>query len=51
MEYRQLGNSSLTPSVITFGAWAAGGWMWGGVERKDAIDAIKASYDFGVNAI
>lgn len=51
MEYRKLGNSSLTPSVITFGAWAAGGWMWGGVERKDAIDAIRASYDLGVNAI
>lgn len=51
MEYRKLGNSSLTPSVITFGAWAAGGWMWGGVERKDAIDAIRASFDLGVNAI
>jgi|SRR6218665_304060 len=51
MEYRKLGNSSLTPSVITFGAWAAGGWMWGGVERKDAIDAIRASLDLGVNAI
>lgn len=25
--------------------------MWGGTERKDAIDAIKASYDLGVNAI
>ncbi|PZR26761.1 MAG: aldo/keto reductase [Citrobacter freundii] len=51
MEYRKLGNSSLTPSVITFGAWAAGGWMWGGVERKDAVDAIRASFDLGVNAI
>jgi aryl-alcohol dehydrogenase-like predicted oxidoreductase len=39
------------PSVITFGAWAAGGWMWGGVERKDAIDAIRTSFDLGVNAI
>jgi len=38
-------------SVITFGAWAAGGWMWGGTERKDAVDAIRASYDLGVNAI
>lgn len=51
MEYRKLGNSSLTPSVITFGAWAAGGWMWGGAESKDAIDAIRASYELGVNAI
>lgn len=51
MEYRKLGNSSLKPSVITFGAWAAGGWMWGGSERKDAVEAIRASYDLGVNTI
>ena len=29
MEYRKLGNSDLNVSVVTFGAWAAGGWMWG----------------------
>ncbi|MDM8174550.1 MULTISPECIES: aldo/keto reductase [Olivibacter] len=51
MKYRKLGETDLNPSVITFGAWAAGGWMWGGTERKDAIDAIKASYELGVNTI
>lgn len=51
MEYRQLGNSDLKASVVTFGAWAAGGWMWGGTERKDAVKAIRASYDEGVTAI
>lgn len=51
MEYRQLGDSDLQVSAITFGAWAAGGWMWGGTERKDAINAIKASYDLGVTSI
>lgn len=51
MEYRQTGDSDLAISAITFGAWAAGGWMWGGTERKGAIDAIKASYDLGVTAI
>ncbi|MGZ8551952.1 MAG: aldo/keto reductase [Chitinophagaceae bacterium] len=51
MEYRQLGQSDLELSVITFGAWAIGGWMWGGAERKDAIDAIKASYNHGVTSI
>ena len=35
MEYRRLGKSDLQVSVVTFGAWAAGGWMWGGRERKD----------------
>jgi aryl-alcohol dehydrogenase-like predicted oxidoreductase len=51
MEYRQLGNTDLKVSAITFGAWAIGGWMWGGAERKDALEAIKASYDQGVTSI
>ncbi len=51
MEYRQLGESGLSASAITFGAWAIGGWMWGGAERKDALEAIRASYDQGVTSI
>ncbi len=51
MEYRKLGHSDLEISAITFGAWAAGGWMWGSTDRNDAIDAIKASYDVGVTSI
>ncbi len=42
MEYRQLGTSPVKASVITFGAWAIGGWMWGGSDRKEAVDAIKS---------
>ncbi|MBB6236629.1 aryl-alcohol dehydrogenase-like predicted oxidoreductase [Pedobacter sp. AK013] len=51
MEYRKIGNSELELSVITFGAWAAGGWMWGSTDRNDAINAIKAGYDLGVTSI
>src|ERR1700704_5697058 len=51
MEYRKIGGSDLELSVITFGAWAAGGWMWGGTERNDAIKAIRAAYDLGVTSI
>ena len=51
MEYRKLGDSDLEVSVITFGAWAAGGWMWGGSERKEAVEAIRASYEQGVTSI
>ncbi len=51
MEYRKISNTDLKLSVITFGAWAAGGWMWGKTDRKDAIDAIRASYDLGVTSI
>ncbi len=51
MKYRTLGNTDLELSVITFGAWAAGGWMWGGADRKQAVEAILASYDEGVTSI
>lgn len=51
MQYRNLGDSDLAVSVVTFGAWAVGGWMWGGAERKEAIKAIRSAYDFGVTSI
>lgn len=51
MEFRRIGNTDLRLSTITFGAWAAGGWLWGGAERKDAVDAIRASIDMGVTSI
>lgn len=51
MEYRQIGTSDLQLSAICFGAWAAGGWMWGGTERKDAVAAVRAAYDMGVTTI
>jgi aryl-alcohol dehydrogenase-like predicted oxidoreductase len=51
MEKRKLGTSPVEASVITFGAWAIGGWMWGGADRKEALEAIRASYDQGVTSI
>lgn len=51
MEYRKLGHSDLEVSAITFGAWAAGGWMWGGTERSEAVKAIQAGFDYGVSSI
>ena len=51
MELKQLGTSSVKVTPIAFGAWAIGGWMWGGAEEKEAIKAIKASLDAGVTTI
>ena len=51
MEFRQLGETDLQVSAITFGAWAAGGWMWGGAESNDAVEAIRAGYDLGMTSI
>ncbi len=50
MEYRKLGNSGLALSAITYGAFAIGGNMWGGNERKDSIAAVHASLDNGVTS-
>ncbi|MCW8849122.1 MAG: aldo/keto reductase [Melioribacteraceae bacterium] len=51
MEYRKLGLSDLDVSVVTFGAWATGGWKWGGNDKSESIKAILASYDLGVTSI
>ncbi len=51
MEYRQIGESSIQASAISFGAWAIGGWMWGGADRKEALEAILAAYELGVTTI
>lgn len=51
MIYRKLGNSDLDASVIALGTWVMGGWMWGGAEESESIEAIHASLDAGVNLI
>lgn len=51
MEYRQIGESGIEASAITFGAWAIGGWMWGGADREQALEAILAAYEHGVTSI
>lgn len=51
VQLRQLGNSSVRVSPVIFGAWAIGGWMWGGNDDNEAIGAIHAALDNGVNTI
>ncbi|WP_159023491.1 aldo/keto reductase [Formosa sp. L2A11] len=51
MEFRTIGTSDLKLSAITFGSWAAGGWMWGGTEQNDAVKAIQSAFDYGVTTI
>ena len=38
-------------SVVAFGAWAIGGWMWGGTEESESINAIHAAFDSGITMI
>lgn len=51
MQHRKLGNSQVELPVVTFGAWAIGGLFWGGSDDEDAIRAIQAALDNGVDAI
>ena len=51
MKLKRLGNSDVHVTPIAFGAWAIGGWMWGGAEESAAIRAIRASFDAGITTI
>ncbi len=51
MKFANLGNTNIKISKLTFGAWAIGGWMWGGADEKDAIHAIETSIDLGMTTI
>jgi len=51
MEFRRLGQSDLQFPVVSFGAWAAGGWMWGGTTDEEVVRAIRAGIDYGITCI
>ena len=38
-------------SAIAFGAWAIGGWKWGGADADASVKAVQASLDAGVDFI
>jgi len=51
MEQRSLGMTGIKVPVISFGAWAIGGSMWGGTDDAAAIRAIHAGIDLGLTCI
>jgi len=51
MKLQQLGKSELKITELTFGAWAIGGWMWGGADKNDAIEALKEAVNSGMTSI
>jgi aryl-alcohol dehydrogenase-like predicted oxidoreductase len=51
MEYKTLGKSGIKVSELAFGAWAIGGWFWGGADSKDAIRALETAVDNGMTTI
>ena len=51
MRYRPLGQSGIEASVVALGAWAIGGWYWGGTDETQSVDAIHAALDAEINFI
>ncbi|MBN2523466.1 MAG: aldo/keto reductase [Bacteroidales bacterium] len=51
MIYNKIPGTPIKVSSITFGAWAIGGWMWGGADEKDALAALETSIDLGMTTI
>jgi len=51
MQYRPLGQSGISASVVGLGTWVMGGWMWGGADESESIRAIHAALDSGINLI
>lgn len=51
MKFRPLGQTDMELPVISFGAWAVGGWMWGGSDDEEAVRALHAAVDHGIACI
>ncbi len=49
MNYKKIGKLEVSP--VTLGTWAIGGWLWGGADRKESINAIITSIDSGINCL
>jgi hypothetical protein len=45
-----MGTSDVKSTPIVFGAWAIGGWLWGGTDDEEAAEGIHAALDAGINA-
>jgi len=48
MNYRQLGDTELSVSEVSFGTWGIGG-DWGGSSDSDALKGLEKAMDRGVN--
>jgi aryl-alcohol dehydrogenase-like predicted oxidoreductase len=51
MEYIDIADTGVRPSRVGLGAWAIGGWMWGGTEEKEAIATIHSAIDRGITFV
>lgn len=51
MQRRKLGGTGLEVPAVCFGAWAIGGWYWGGCDDRAALEALRTACELGMDAI
>ena len=51
IQTKKIKNIEVPVSIVGLGTFAIGGWFWGGTSKEDAIKAINASLDEGINLI
>lgn len=51
MNLKTLPKTSIKVSPLTYGAFAAGGWFWGGADVTEAIEAMETAIDNGITTI
>ncbi len=51
MEFVKIAGTEIESSRIGLGAWAIGGWLWGGSEERESIETIHAALDSGITLI
>ena len=51
MRYKKFGNTGENLSVLCLGTWALGGKQFGAVTQEDAVAAVHAMIDCGVNIV
>ena len=51
MQRRQLGTSDVQVTPVALGAWAIGGWLWGGTDDEAAVAGVQKAIDLGMTTI
>jgi aryl-alcohol dehydrogenase-like predicted oxidoreductase len=51
MDTVRFANTDIKVTPVGLGTWAIGGWMWGGTDEKESIDAIHAAIDKGIGLV
>jgi len=51
MDTVRFADTDIQITPVGLGTWAIGGWMWGGTDEKESIDAIHAAIDKGIKLI